>query len=437
MREKRNGRCVLALAAAITAGLFLFSAAYGETVSLKQAVAAGINQDGVYKNLQLDVLGADVRIAEAGKKKWFTLDVSGSYVFRSQQLEIQLPLPMAGDGIKAGSKHNYDLKLALTQPIYTGNLISNALRLEQLRAAAELLDIDLRKLETAGRIKASYFAYRLLETKKQSLALLIKSLQLHRDRLQELHEEDLVRKTDLLETDLKINESRLNVTEIQQQMEVEGLNFARLSTFKIQAVEADYQEPTVTQEDVFQRFLTAHPSLKVIAQNVRMLELRKKLVSGSYLPQVGAFAEMHYGRPGIDFFKNEWSVYFQGGISLAWKVFDWNRSKGERKLLDFSIEKLDNRKKDLLADVQTGLSQLYARRRSLVLQQETVRKLAETAQEDARLKEDLYKESQAANVDYLTALLNSERYLAMLQELTYRVRLLDVNINLFAGLEEK
>ncbi len=62
-------------------------------------------------------------------------------------------------------------------------------------------------------------------------------------------------------------------------------------------------------------------------------------------------------------------------------------------------------------------------------------KLAETAQEDARIKEELYRENQAANVDYLAALLNKERYESMTEELKFQTQLIKLNINRLIGKE--
>jgi outer membrane protein TolC len=151
------------------------------------------------------------------------------------------------------------------------------------------------------------------------------------------------------------------------------------------------------------------------------------------LPQVAGFAQLHYGRPGIDFFKNQWSLYFQGGLSASMKLFDWHKKKQDHQVADASIRQLENRKQELLIEVKKNLKQLYTGLRSIESQLTLAKQLASTAGEDAQLKEELYKENQSANIDYLSALINKERYEAMQQEFIFQGQLLKMTINMLVG----
>jgi outer membrane protein TolC len=288
-------------------------------------------------------------------------------------------------------------------------------------------------MQITGEIKSSYFSYHLLVNKKKSLQLLINNLQLHFKRVTDLYKEDLIKKSDLLETELKMVEAKMNVETVKRKIEEEKIRFNRLTTYDVNQIESNYHEIAGTFNESVDRFASFHPTLKNIGHQVRLLQLQKKIVSGKYLPQVAGFAQLHYGRPGIDFFKNQWSLYFQGGLSASMKLFDWHKKKQDHQVADASIRQLENRKQELLIEVKKNLKQLYTGLRSIESQLTLAKQLASTAGEDAQLKEELYKENQSANIDYLSALINKERYEAMQQEFIFQGQLLKMTINMLVG----
>jgi len=409
-------------------------------ITLEKAIEKGIQMDNQYKNQLVDTEISGLNQKKTRMKKLFYVDLGGSYFFKSQQMEISFPdstpapgVVIPGMNISAGAKHNYDLKLSLVQPIFTGGILSNLVKLEGVNQLREKYNTDSRKIEVAGKIKASYFTCQLLESKKKSLSLLIRTLKLHHKRLDNLYREELVKKSDLLETQIKISETGMKQEELNQLLQEEKINFTRLCGFAVEDVEKNYDESISTLQESLSFFEAHHPGLKIIDQNIRMLYLQKKIAAGDYLPRVQGFAELHYGRPGIDFFKNEWSLYFQGGINVNFRIFDWNQLNIEKKTADMAIRKLDNHKEDLVLEVKKKLSQFYAKKKSIEKQLKMIKSMVKFASENADLKEELVIEKQVPNIDYLSALLDKERYQSMQNELLLQLRLIKLNINTLIG----
>ena len=55
-------------------------------------------------------------------------------------------------------------------------------------------------------------------------------------------------------------------------------------------------------------------------------QLGVRIAKAAYMPQVSAFAAVHYGNPGANFFKQEWNVYTLAGEQLTFDVWNWGRS---------------------------------------------------------------------------------------------------------------
>lgn len=399
-------------------------------IPLQRAIEKGIALDAGTANVKLAQEQSQLDIQKARDLKRFTVMAAGSYRFQSEQMEISA---IPGTSFSAGAKHNYDLKLAVTQPVYTGGVLSGAVDSSIHADAIQELNLSQRKIQVAADIKLSYFTYRLLDHKKKSLQLLMKNLELHHQKLEDYYKEDLVKKSDVLETQIKITEIMMNLEQLQRQMQEEKISFQRLTGFDIDDIKSDYNEETSGFEDSFARFTAIHPALKQFRRRVRLKEQQKKITKGKYKPQVMSFAELHYGRPGIDFFKNEWSLYFQGGINISMKVFDWHRLRKENRIADTAIEQLKNSEQEMIDKVKKQMKQLYVRKHSLQKQLEQARQLSEISAEDAGLKKILYDENQAANVDYLAALVTTQRYQSMQQELIAQIQLVNTGINMLVG----
>ncbi|MGE5340807.1 MAG: TolC family protein [Candidatus Omnitrophota bacterium] len=400
-------------------------------IPLMKAIEIGIQQDSRYKNQLLSESMAHTNRIRATLKKYFNLDLGGSYLYKSETMEITF---FPGRIIEAGAKNNYDIKVALTQPLFTGNILANSIKMEAEKEKAETSKTEMLKIELAGRIKTSYFTCRLLENKKKTLEVLAENIRLHLKRLHALYAEEQIKKSDVIETEMQLAETNMTIEDLNRALTEEKINFKKLSTLDIDAIEPTYTESAIgSMDEALSFFKTQHPVLHSMNQNIQFLVLRKRISSGAYLPQINGFAEIHYGKPGIDFFKNKWSLYFQGGIGVNLKLFDWNQLKYEHAIADKSMEQVNNQKTDLIAEAEKNLAQLYSRKASLENQLETLENLMRAAAENASLKEDLYKESQISNIDYLSALLTRERYESLKEEKSVEYQLVKTNINTVIG----
>lgn len=253
--------------------VFLAMGLQAGDIPLQKAVAKGIQLDAMVQNRHLDDQKGVLELEKARHNRWFNMDFNGSYLFKSEQMEISF---IPGKTILAGTQHNYDLKIGLAQPIFSGNMISNTIHLEEQKAGLVGLQITARELEVAGMVKSSYFTYRLLEAKRKSLSLLMENLKLHLETVDSLYKEEQVKKSDLLETELKIAEAEINLEELDRQMEEEKIRFARLCAYEITDMEEGYDEATGTLEESLARFNATHPSLKIFDQNIEVQKTAKK-----------------------------------------------------------------------------------------------------------------------------------------------------------------
>lgn len=407
-----------------------------EKITLEQAIKDGLKMIGSYKNRFLSEKEAGLRVEQSLKDKLFRLDFNANYLYKSDIMTIEFPgvevpglISVPGQTFDAGLYHNYDLSVSLRQPLFTGGVLSHLVKMDKIQEAVEANQTELEKNSLVDMIKSSFFDYQILLCQRQTVLSLQKSLQLHCQKLDNFFKEGLVKKTDLLETKESLEQTEMNINDLNQAVDRVRISFYRMCGHYPEEIDLEYREEETNEDQAFDYFKTNHPVLKTLQEQREVLEIQKRIISGKYLPQINGFAELHYGKPGIDYFAKEWSVYFQGGVVLSLPVFDWNKGAGEKSIMDLNIEKLENQKHDFIKETKKSLDQLYSAKKSLNQKKENIENMIAYSKEEVELKKALYEERQTPNKDYLAALQTERRYKAMKNEISLQIEKINVKIN--------
>ncbi|MFW6140445.1 MAG: TolC family protein [Acidobacteriota bacterium] len=417
--------------------LFLFLSLNAlEKISLEQAIEDGLKMSGSYKNRFLSQKQAAIKKDQSSKNKLFNLNFNAHYLYKSETITLEFPgteipglISVPGQNIEAGLHHNYDLSLALNQPLFTGGVLSRMVEMEEVREAVEANQTELEKNYLVDTIKSAFFDFQILISQKQAALSLRKALQLHCQKLENLFEEGLIKKTDLLETKTSLEQTDLNLSDLNQAIDKVRIGFHRICGHYPEEIDLKYREEEAGKEQAMEYFKNNHPVLKTLQDQKRILEIQKKIALGKHLPSINGFAELHYGKPGINFFEKKWSVYFQGGVVVNIPVFDWNKGNGEQRILDLNIQKINNQRDDFIRETEKSLDQLYSAIESLNQKKENIENMIEYSKEDAELKKGLYEEKQIPNKDYLSALQAERKYKAMKNEISLQIEKINVKIN--------
>jgi outer membrane protein TolC len=426
-------------------GLLAIVFALPAKVTLSQAVANAWRLNRGLQNQRYQAEAVGVSKLTALKQKFFSVYFSGSYRHSSDKIEVKasdFAIPATanippGTLILSAPDDNFDLKMSLLQPVFAGGALSNAVKMEELREVSELNLTRLKQIEVTGKVKASYFSYKLFCNKRDSLSFFLANLNLHLGKLENLFREELLKKSDLLETRAKVDETKLNLQDLEQLILAEVLNFENLCGYSPLDISGDTTESAETYTWAWEFFKANHPLLHSLDERARIFQVQKKSISGSYLPQLSVFAEVHYGRPGQNFFKDQWTFYVQGGMSVTMPVFNWNKIGRDKTLVDIAARQLENQRADFVESSEKNLRQLYLLKEALENKLLILDNLVGYAAEGAQLKEKLYEENQIDHTDYLAALTAHERYLANREELLAQMEMLKVNIHTLIGKGEE
>lgn len=145
-------------------------------VPLQQAIENGIRINTEIQNNDLEskILKVDNKIKIS--QKYFTLNGNGYYLYKSDKTEIAMPdiniapgMSISGLKISGGVYHNFDFKVSLTQPIFTGNAISGMISMNELRQALTLNERELLELMLGEGSKLFSLTIRCLKARTSLL----------------------------------------------------------------------------------------------------------------------------------------------------------------------------------------------------------------------------------------------------------------------------
>ncbi|MBG0860569.1 MAG: TolC family protein, partial [Bacteroidales bacterium] len=90
------------------------------------------------------------------------------------------------------------------------------------------------------------------------------------------------------------------------------------------------------------------PELQLFDLRKEQLAASLRAVQSKRMPRAFGFATLGYGNPpGSNFFRDEFAPYYIVGAGIKWNIFDWNKVKTEKQVIDLQQGIIDGRKSDL------------------------------------------------------------------------------------------
>jgi outer membrane protein TolC len=188
-------------------------------------------------------------------------------------------------------------------------------------------------------------------------------------------------------------------------------------------------ESTVLQRPAVTSMQTENirPELKLFADQSKLLDHRYKIIRSANLPKTSLFMQGGYGKPGLNMLKNEFDLYYIGGIRLTWSLSGLYTRKREKQLVEVNKRIVDVQKETFLFNTSTQLKQ----------QQSEIDKLQQLVKSDNDIIELRIKIKDAAKAQLENGVITSNDYLREVNAedqarqllITHQLQLLQAQIN--------
>jgi len=344
-------------------------------------------------------------------KGWLPiLDANGSFIYNSSVIDMSgvlggLPIPGIASAIKPLPHEQYKITVDINQVIYDGGAIKGARELEKadLNVNQKQTETDLYKIRE--QINSFYFNLLLLARQKDLLNNYLEILKKKIGSIQSGVNNGVI---------LKSDEDVLTSEKIKIEQQLTENEIRKISFLKILSDLTGDQIDSSTE--FVQPLVPGLPADEISRPELQLFDLRKaqlaagiKVIDSKRMPKAFGFATLGYGNPpGSNFFKNEFAPYYLVGAGAKWNIFDWNKSRNERKIISYQQTIIENRKNDLTDNLKRLLISKNSEILSLKSLIETDNELITLRKRITATAESQYQNGTITATDYLNEL-NSER----------------------------
>ncbi|MCG3120480.1 MAG: hypothetical protein ALAOOOJD_03212 [bacterium] len=293
---------------------------------------------------------AELEVATKRGQRLPALDFSALASYTDEIAKLDLPLEKLGlplppnftaPRVELGGHDRTDIALGVRQPIFTGAKLRTQVEVAKTMLAVEQSRLAVMQQQTAYQVYLLFYQAQSLkkERKIQEASLARLSVQLQQAR--SLFSAAQVMAYDTLQVYNQALQLRIQLDQNQRDQRLVALQMARLLNLpETRAiVELDLSEPAafVTPLDHLKRSAVQHrPELSGVRLAQRSAQLSRKLAQANFLPDIGAEAKYHYGKPGLNQVTNQWMDYTTVGVSLQWNL--WRGNQDRRRIEAAEVE---------------------------------------------------------------------------------------------------
>ncbi|MBA4139858.1 MAG: TolC family protein [Segetibacter sp.] len=279
------------------------------------------------------------------------INVSGQATYQSEV--TSLPIKIPNINIETPSKDQYKIVTDVSQLVYDGGAIAHQSKLQHLNALVEeeKVEVELQKLRE--RINQLYFG--VLLTDEQVKQVSIVSIDLHAGIKRV---EGQVQNGTALRSNLSVLQAEQLKNE-QRRIELRATRKGLLNILSL------FINKTISPEAVLQIPLVNMPSADLsLRSEMRLFQLQDSLlgsqqefISIKNKPRVSLFAQGGYGRPGLNFLKNDFEFFALGGVRVNWMLGNLYTSKREKELVNINRRTIDVQKDNFVLNTNATLQQ--------------------------------------------------------------------------------
>ncbi len=346
---------------------------------------------------------AAVEEARAGYWPRVSLASQLSHISEVPMLSIE-PFPGFSQEIRAGVKDQYDFSVQVVQPIFTGFRLRNQRKSSEVQAREAEVNRQLLKNRIFLQIHQLYYAVQMNHFEQEVARSSMARIENHLQRVKQLLLAQQGTAFDTLEVANRLLKVRTRLRKLQHQKKILLFQLARvLNVPRIDSVAVISLRGRAVQFgpwEQYEQLARQHrPEFALNELKIREFSYRKKTVQGQYFPQVYGQASYHYGRPGVDFFKDEWMTYYQFGVQLQWELWNRGRRKHQVRQIDYLLRKQNLEQQRLWQSIREQILTAYEGMQSALEQIQLHRRLVQQEKKRYEIAFSKYEQGLLSSTD--------------------------------------
>jgi outer membrane protein len=392
----------------------LFNRVFAQEVkklTLEQSIQIGLENSELIHSSRMKVNYAKARLSEVNTYRLPSLKLNASYTRLSEIEPFVLNTPFGVFNISPSIVNNYNIKLSLQQPIFTGFKLSSSSNIAEYTYEAQKEAYSKDEQQLILDIKNAYWNLFKVIKVKSVVDENVDLIRAHLKDVKNFFENGISTKNDVLKVQVQLAEAQLRRIDADN-----GVKLARSSLNNViglpLSTNIEVQSDVSTDEDIVPELdqligqaMENRPELKEIDFRLKAGESGVTLAESNWYPQIYLAGNYNYSRPNQrifpleDKFNGTWDV----SVGLSWDIWNWLATSDQTEQAESQYEQVKDSYKSLkdgitLEVTQSYLNLLKAKERVLASNQSV-----HQAEENYRVTNETFLNGLALNSDLLDA----------------------------------
>lgn len=260
---------------------------------------------------------------------------------------IQFPIQLPNMTIEPLSKDQYKIYADVQQNIYDGGMIANQKKMATINSEIELQKTEVETDQLEMRINQIYFGILQTDEQLQQTELTKSDLSSGLKKAEAQLENGVIFRSnvDVLKAQI------VNLEQKQLQLQSTKKSFLQMLSLFINK-NIDESTTLVKPEKLLIQDENKRAELKLFDLQKQGLEQQKENINSKNLPKIGAFFQGGYGKPGFNMLKNEFDIFYIGGLRLNIPISGFYTKKNDVALIETQQQEIDIQKENFLFNQQ-------------------------------------------------------------------------------------
>ena len=322
---------------------FAFSLA--QEVTINQVYQWAKENYPVFQQKELLKQRTKLQINSTRKAYLPNVSLNGQATYQTDVTKIPFQLPNMPIGEM--SKDQYKIVGEVKQLIYDGGEIQNKVEQLQLQELLQAQEVEINLYNLRTRISDLYFGILLIDKHLIQRTYLEENIQTALDKAEVALENGITFKS-------SVNELKAELINSQQQRIDIAYNRKSLLTMLSELTGQSLNESTVflMPQISAMEFENQRPELELLDLRKQLLETEKKKIEQHWHPQVSAFVQGGYGRPGLNMLDDDFQAFAIGGVRFIMPLRGFYTIKNEIEMLKIQSDWLDTEKDTFLLNTK-------------------------------------------------------------------------------------
>lgn len=320
--------------------------------------------------------------------------------YQSDVITIGMDLP--GFDFPSPTRDQYRMSAEVQQIIYDGGQIKQKRNLNEAQHLAEIQNIEVQVYQVLTQVNHHFFRHFILAENLKVMDLTLEEITQQLNAVKSGVENGTL---------LPSNQWALEAELLQLQQKRDewfALHTSNLEILEI-LTNADLKDKNLVLPDemLHEDKPLNRPEVKLFNLQKESLHAASRLTATSRRPRVSTFAQVGYGRPGLNMLSEDFEFFYLAGIRVSWNLWDWKRTYKQRQIQQVKTEMVDHQQ------------QLFKQKTNIALTAVTalISQLEETAQKDLEIISLREQILEGARSQLQNGVITSTEYLQQLNAL--------------------